>query len=280
MSSFQDTQAEDQKKNDRRRPNGGGRKRPVGERAEGAAERTERPKVDRPPAVPFPAELMDKTSTGIVNATVRRGRVKFGFINLGNDEKANDVPRIYFSFENVPDTDVILRRGYPVTFTAKTDDKGRTHAVDVKLTEAGKPIAAEREAYVAQKKADRAAANAAAAAAAAAKPKAAKAPKEARAPREKRETAPRAPRPPREDRPMTIKVTCEGHKEAKNVEVNLAQSVGRLKAVAMAAFEGCPATYNVYHIGPDGSEVYLTRSLLNKLTSNDTVHLGEPKEKA
>jgi len=210
--------------------------------------------------------LIGKTSTGIVNAVVRRGKARFGFINIGNDEKANDVARIYFSYENVPD-EVILRRGYPVEFLAKHDDKGRVNAVDVKLTEGGKSVAVEREALVAQKRAERIAAGGTAAPAVG----------------EARERKPRAPRPPRkplEDRLVTLRVTCAGHNDAKQIEVNLAHSVGKLKAVASTAFEA-PLTYNVYHVTAENPEgLFLTRSILNKLTASDTIHLGEPKEKA
>jgi len=265
MSSFQENQADD-KKERRRRPTGNRRRKP----SEDAAER---PKVERPPAVPFPSDLIGKNCTGIVNAVVRRGRIRFGFINLGNDEKANDVPRIYFGFEGIPE-DVHFRRGYPVEFVAKLDDKGRTNAVDVKLTEGGKSVAEEREKVIAEKRADRAAAFAAAAAAGH------PIEERKRKPRPAKGKGPRGPRPPREDRPLTIKVTCAGHTEAKMLEINLSHSVGKLKNIACTAFDA-PMTYNVYHVTAENADgVYLTKSILNKFTANDAVHLAEAKEKA
>jgi len=263
MSSFQDTQAEEKKRNPRRRRTGGGnRRRPAPKDGEAATERAARPKVERPPAVPFPSELIGKVSHGIVSTVVIRGRLKYGFISLGDEEK-EDAPRVYFNFENQADPSVFIRRGYPVEFTTKLDEKDRTSAFDVKLTEAGKAISVEREAAIAQKKAERIAAG-----------EAEKGEKKPRAPRERK---PRPTRDPVEDRFVTLKVTASGHTESKNIEFNLAQSVGKLKNVALTAF-GVPVTYNVFHVtaaNPEGE--YLTKAILNTLTANDTIHLGEPK---
>jgi len=296
MSSF--AEAEDKKTNPRRRrPAGGGRRRP--EEAAPPAERVERaprPKVERPPAVPFPDNLIGKVSTGVVNSVVRRGKFKFGFINLGTtDEDATDVPRVYFTMEDATGNEFILRRGYPVEFTAKHDEKGRVNAADIKLTD--RDVAVERESLVAQKKAERAERYAA-------NPELEKADREAREKRyrdrrqqrggrgsgarpareirEPREARPpREPREPREDRLVTIRVTCAGQNESKKLEINLNHSVGRLKAVCLTAFEGAPGTLLLYHVSPENPEgTFLTRSILNKLTESDTIHLGESREKA
>jgi len=170
---------------------------------------------------------------------------------------------VYFNFENQADPTVFIRRGYPVEFTTKLDDKQRTSAFDVKLTEAGKVMAVEREASIAQKKAERIASG--------------EADKGEKKPRAARERKPRPPREPVEDRFVTLKVTCAGFSETKNIEFNLAQSVGKLKNVALTAF-GAPVTLNVFHVtsaNPAGE--YLTKAILNTLTANDTIHLGEPK---
>jgi len=266
MSSFQDTQAEEKKKNPRRRRTGGGTNRshtpPDGEEKP-AGERASRPKLERPPAVPFPPELIGKVSVGIVSTVVIRGRLKYGFISLGTEEKETD-PRVYFNFENQADPTVFIRRGYPVEFVTKLDDKQRTSAVDVKLTEAGKTVAAEREASIAEKKAERAATEGTE--------------QRERKPRAGRERKPRPPREPVEDRFVTLKVTCDGHTESKNIEFNLALSVGKLKNVALTAFDA-PVSLNIFHVTaahPEGE--YLTRTIMNQLTTNDTIHLGEPKK--
>ena len=268
MSSFQDTQAEEKKKNPRRRRTGGGnRRRPAPKEGDAAApEKAPRQKIERPPATPFPAELIGKVSHGIVSTVVIRGRLKYGFIALGAEDK-EDAPRVYFNFENQADPTVFIRRGYPVEFNTKLDEKQRTSAFDVKLTEAGKTLAVEREASIAQKKAEKAAAAAAAGSTE-------KAEKKPRAPRERK---PRPPREPVEDRFVTLKVTCAGHAESKNIEFNLDLSIGKLKNVALTAFDA-PVSYNVFHVTsakPEGE--YLTRAIMNTLTSNDTIHLGEPK---
>jgi len=274
MSSFQDTQVEEKKKfNRRRKPTGnGGRRRPGVAKEDGAApaeksERPERParaprvRAERPPAVPFPSELIDKSTTGVVTAIIRRGRLKFGFINLGNDEKANDVARVYFTFENVADADVILRRGYPVEFVTKLDDKQRTSAYDIKLTEAGKGVAAQREIELTQKRAERAAADPTLAA-------------------EQATRAPRAPRVFREDRIVSLRVTADGHADAKTLDLNLTHSVGKLKNTIATAFDA-PITLNIYHVTAENPEgVFLTRTILNNLVAGDSIHLGEPREKA
>jgi hypothetical protein len=268
MSSFQENQPEDKKKSGgfRRRRTGGGGNRRRAPLKEGEEKPAPRPKVDRPPATPFPPELIGKVVNGIVSTVVIRGRIKYGFIALGNEDNESD-PRVYFNFENQADPSVFIRRGYPVEFVCKLDEQQRTSAFDVKLTEAGKVMAVEREAAIAQKKAERAAAGPA--------PEAERQPRTAAAPRERK---PRPPREPREDRFVTLKVTCQGHAETKNIEFNLAQSVGKLKNVASTAFDA-PVTMNVFHVtasNPEGE--YLTKEIMNKMTDNDAIHLGDPKK--
>jgi len=237
----------------RRRPAGGRPKRTEGEDAAPGAEPRERVKRERPATVPVPPEMVGKSSVGWVTDIIRRGRLKFGFINVGPDEKpVGEVPRIYFSFENLAETDSFLRRGYPVEFTIQNDEKARPYAANVKLTAKGRELAAEKEAAIAKQKAERG-----------------DAPR--RAPRERK---------PMEERLVVLKVTCEGKAEEKSIEFNVAQSVGKLKNVACTAFEA-PITYNVFHVSAENPKgEYLTKSVLSKMNSGDAIRLAEPTEEA
>jgi hypothetical protein len=256
MSSSQDAKTGDKEKSTRRRSTGSGRRRnnrgpKKAEDATGAAgETTERVKRERPASIPVPPELVGKSAVGYVTDIVRRGRFRFGFINIGAEEKpVGEVPRIYFNFESLAESEPYLRRGYLVEFTVQNDEQGRPFASGVKLTEKGKELAKEREAKIAEQRAERG-----------------EAPK--RAPRERR--------PPMEDRNVVLKVTCQGKSEEKSIEFNVAQSVGKLKNVACTAFEA-PITYNVFHVtkeNPKGE--FLTKSVLSKMNDGDAIHLAEP----
>jgi hypothetical protein len=217
-------------------------------------------------------DLVGKKSVGFVTAVVRRGRLKFGFINLGPEEKPeSETPRIYFSFTGLPEGEAVLRKGYQVEFVAAADDKGRPYATDIKLTEAGKKYATEREAAIAQQRIERAAEGGA-----------------PREPRERKERAPREAREPREprerrvveERLISLNVSCEGKSEVKTLEFNANQSVGRVKNVACTAFDA-PIEYNVFHVSSEAPQgVYLTKSLLVKLNSGDSIRLAAPVEPA
>jgi len=260
MSSSQDAKTGDAEKSARRRRPTGNRRRFAGrpKRAEGedaapGTEPRERVKRERPETVPVPPEMVGKAAVGFVTDIIRRGRLKFGFINVGAEEKpVGEVPRIYFSFENLAEPDSFLRRGYPVEFTIQNDEKARPFAAGVKLTAKGKELAAEKEAAIAQQKAERG-----------------DAPR--RAPRERK---------PQEERLVTLKVTCEGKAEEKSIEFNVAQSVGKLKNVACTAFEA-PITYNVFHVTKENRNgEYLTKSVLSKMNDGDAIRLAEPTEEA
>jgi len=268
MSSAQIPQSEDRKKNSRRRkPSGGSRRRAPKKDGESSGEprapREPRVKVERAPSLPVPSDLVGKRTVGLVSAIVRRGRLKFGFISLGTEEIAeNESVKIYFSFESLSDPNLFLRRGYPVEFTVNLDEKGRSFASDIMLTAAGVTVAAEREAAIAQRKLERGA------------EEKFDGPKKERAPREPRE------RKPLEEKPVVLKVTCEGKSEVKFIEFNMAQSVGKLKNIATTHFDA-PVHYNVFHLSPAAPQgVFLTKSILVKLNTNDAIHLAEPKDVA
>jgi len=264
--SSQEAHTEDKKKSSfrRRRPSGDGNRRRRGPReprdapaAEGDADK---PRTPRPPSVPVPPEMIGKHCVGIITAIIRRGRVKFGFIHIG-DEKTptTEAPRIYFSFQYLKDTSLILRKGYNVQFTVKKDEKDRPHAADIELTEAGKIGAAEREASIAQKRSEREASGESA----------------EHADRERR---PRRPRKVLEEKNVVLKVTCDGVTGSKDITFDLNQSIGKLKNTASTAFEA-PVTHNVYHVtkeNPKGE--FLTKAILSGLVAGDHVHLGEPRE--
>jgi len=260
MSSAQQPTTGDKERNPRRRRPGGSRRRTTGPRkSEGEATSAEpRVRKERPVSLPFPMELIGKKSVGLVAAIVRRGRLKFGFINLGLEEKPEtETARIYFSFDHLSDADLFLRRGYPVEFVSLADEKGRPYANEIKLTENGKQVAAEREATISQQRLERSAEESSA-------------PKRERAPRERRE------RKAVEPRPLSLTVTCDGKSGSKIIEFDVAQSVGKLKNVACTEFEA-PIHYNVFHVAKEG-QVFLTKAILVTLSARDTIHLAEPKD--
>ena len=244
----------------RRRPQGsGGRRR--GPRRSGAA-KTEasgeaaapRERKERPESVPVPASFTGLTKVGVVSAIIRKGRVKFGFINIcPGPEIDESAPRIYFSFAQLADSTTTIRRGYVVSFKCSLDETGRAFADGIDLTEEGKRIAAAKEVEIAARRAERPAEDGD-------KPAAAK---RERAPRERRQ---------QEDKFVDLKVTCEGKAETKTITFNFAQSVGKLKNVATTAFEA-PVEYNVFHEG-----VFLTKALLVTLQEGDKIHLAAPKD--
>jgi len=197
---------------------------------------------------------------GIISAVVRKGRLRFGFIHIGEIElPEEDKPRIYFNFEEFVDKTVIPRRGYIVEFTCKADDKGRPYASEVSLTEEGKVYAAEREAAIAAKKAERVVEGEGNT-----RPASTSAPRERR-PREKRIV---------EGKKITLLVGLVGGKERKEIVVDLSQSIGRLKTNAAALFEA-PNHFNVFH-----NDTFLTKAILIGLNDRDLILIGEPRETA
>jgi len=237
------------------RRRGGGKK--GGEGGDAAEAKEPREKKERPPSTPVPPDFIGQTKTGVVSVIVRKGRVRFGFIHLCPGPEIDEAaPRIYFSFNDLADSDVTVRRGYIVTLKCSKDEQDRAYATEISLTEEGKTIAAEREAEIAKRKVETGAEGGE-------KPK--------KAPRERKAV---------EDKFVNLRVTCEGKEEEKVLSINAAQSVGKLKNVATTAFEA-PVEYNVFHVTAENPEgVFLTKAILLTLVENDKLHLAAPKEEA
>ena len=244
----------------RRRPNGGrrrGPRKPAGEKAEGAVAEAAAPRErrERPESIPVPAAFVGQTKVGVVSAIIRKGRVRFGFINIcAGPEIDENTPRIYFSFAQLADAATTIRRGYVVSFKVSNDEQGRAFAEYIALTEEGKKIAAAKEADIAQKRVERPVVEGEAAV--------------KRAPRERRVA---------EDKLVTLNVTCEGKTGTKAIEFNFAQSVGKLKNIATTAFDA-PVEYNVFHVSAaNPAGVFLTKAILVTLGAGDQLHLAAPK---
>jgi len=138
------------------RRRGGGKK--GGEGGDAAEAKEPREKKERPPSTPVPPDFIGQTKTGVVSVIVRKGRVRFGFIHLCPGPEIDEAaPRIYFSFNDLADSDVTVRRGYIVTLKCSKDEQDRAYATEIALTEEGKTIAAEREAEIAKRKVENAA---------------------------------------------------------------------------------------------------------------------------
>lgn len=264
MSAIVESQAEGTKPVSRRirkRPSGGARKRgrgKTGEKAEGAAaaDAAPREKKERPESVPVPPSFVGQNKVGIVSAIIRKGRVKFGFINIcPGPEIDESAPRIYFSFAQLADSATTIRRGYQVSFLVSADEQQRAFADKVALTEEGKKVAAAKEIEIAARKTERPAATTEEGE----KPK--------RAPRERKVA---------EDKLVVLHVTCEGHADAKPITFNFAQSVGKLKNIATTEF-AAPVEYNVFHVD-NNNHVFLTKAILLTLNAGDKLHLAAPKD--
>lgn len=217
-------------------------------------------KRERPDMVPVPQELVGKAAEGTVVSVIRKGKYNFGFISLstGDDFDDNKYPRIYFNPSYLADSSLYLRRGYVVKFNVSNDEEGRSVAKDIDLTEAGKKIKTEREAIIAQKRSERQQQQ----------------PKEAAVTRRRRE-----PRRQREYKKITLKVLKAGSDIEKSIEFALNQSIGKLKSIATKELEA-PIEYSVFHVTSENPEgVFLTKSILNKLTDNDIIRLA-PKPEA
>lgn len=199
---------------------------------------------------------------GIVSAVVRKGRLRFGFIHIGDISlPEEEKPRIYFNFVEFADETVIPRRGYLVEFTCKSDPKDRPYASDISLTEEGKVYAAEREAAIAIKKAEKAAEGEANG-----RPVSTSAPRESRRPLRERRVV--------EGKKISLQVSLVGGSEKKSIVVDLSQSIGRLKTNAAALFDA-PNHFNVFH-----NDTFLTKAILSGLNDDDLIQIGEPRETA
>jgi hypothetical protein len=242
-------------------------------RGRGSDESNEEPRQPREiravSNVPVPTELIGHSSIGVVTAIIRRGRLKFGFISIGDGTRPTlEVPRVYFSFSHLKDTSLIIRKGYKVAFVLKNDDQERPYASEIELTEEGKTEAVEREAIIAQKRSENTGFRGETSTANVAAPSS----------DYKKKPRPIRPRKIPEPNVINLKVKCEGKTGEKIIPFDVTQSIGKLKSVAATEFEA-PLTFNVYFVNdanPNG--LFLTKSLLNSVTENDTILLAQPKD--
>jgi cold shock CspA family protein len=234
-----------------------------------ATESAPRERRPRPTPAPVPEDMHGKKHVGVVSVLVRKGKFNFGFITVGEGENA---PQVYFNPSCLAeDNKVYMRRGYEVEFMCSKDSEGRSTAQDIRLTANGEATKAERDAAYQAKRAERTAAPAAAATPAEATP----------APATENNGQRRGKKFLRKPRvrgtPVTVNVACHGKEGEKAIDIHTQINIGRLKGLAITAF-GAPTNYSVYHVSADGSHVFLNRDILAKLTSNDKLYLGEPKE--
>jgi hypothetical protein len=235
-----------------------------GEKPTGGIKREMRDSAPRPVSLPIPSEMVDKPITGNITAIIKRGRLKFGFIHLGEvSEIDEDAPRVYFSFAELTDEKITLRKGYHVQFICKVDDKDRQYAAGITLTEAGVKLAAQREDEIEKNRSVRVAPS----------DKVERSERPERAERE-RKPRERKERKPVEEKNVTLMVKCVGYDEMKEITFNVNESLGRLKNVATSAF-GAPISYNVYY-----DNVFLSKSILLELGDKAVIHLAAPKEDA
>lgn len=258
MSAIVDTQAEKPTSTrSRRRPSGSRKRGPRKSAAEGTTGEAAAPRErkERPESTPVPPSFVGQNKVGVVSAIVRKGRVKFGFINICNGPEIDEAaPRIYFNFAALADSAVTIRRGYIVSFKVSADETQRAFAENIALTEEGKKVAAAKDAEIAARRTTKPA-------------EAEDSEKPKRAPRERK---------PQPERLVNVVVTCEGKPGSQTLSINQAQSVGKLKNVATTAFEA-PVEYNVFHIAADG-HVFMTKAILVALQEGDKIHLAAPKE--
>jgi hypothetical protein len=206
---------------------------------------------------------------GIVSTVIRKGRIKFGFINIVDSSKPTneEQPRIYFNFTYLTDPSTTIRKGYEVAFECKLDESGRSFASGIGLTEEGVKIAAAREEAIALEgrgsdKKQLAGAGGAGEAAGAAPRK--------RAPRLRSRGSRSAVVPGREQRLVSLAVVLEGKpEEVKSVQADLNQSVGVLKTEAVLLFSAAQ-TLKVFYQGE-----YLTTKQFEQLKENDLIELRE-----
>jgi hypothetical protein len=186
---------------------------------------------------------------------LKKGRARFGFIRINDGNEFS--PSIYFTLQQYRGTE-FLRRGYVVDFTVSVDEQGRNYAAEINLSEESKAAAAEWNSKYEQRRNERAG-------------------DESAPPAPRR--SPRQPRKEFDDRSITLRATCEGHKEEKTVQFQTSRSVGKLKSIVTIEF-GAPLEYKVYHLPTEdpASGIFLTKSVLATLKDNDRVHLGASKE--
>jgi hypothetical protein len=212
--------------------------------------RTRKP---RPENIPVSNEMVGETLTGIVLSVIRKGKMRFGFIGIGKDiTNEQEMPRIYFNIMELSDRSVFLRRGYEVQFEVKKDSQDRPFASGIILTEDGKKVAAEREEYIAKRRAEN--------------------------PEEQGKRSTRDRRTPGEDKVVSIRISCEGKTDIRTMEFNLRDSMGRLKAAVSKEFD-VETPMNLYLVTKDNpTGLFLTKQLLASMDPSDIVNLSEKKE--
>lgn len=229
----------------------------------------------RETAVAVPKEFAGQNKNGVICEIIKKDKNRFGFIYIGDGaDLGAESPRIYFNFSESgewKEEAFVPRRGYQVAFQCGLDAQERAFASNIVLTEAGKTTAAEREEAI--KAGGGRAAGGAKPAAKAAAPKKEKAAAAAAGaedkPKEPRVRQRRA-RNPENDRKINLKVTCKGKEGEQTIEVNLSETIGKLKHSATRAFE-CPVEFTVYHKG-----AFLTKEAYLALQDGDSVELAEP----
>lgn len=249
----------------RRRPSGprGPRKAPADGSAAAGKESTEAaPRAPRQASVPVPDSMIGTTTTGVVSSTFKRYKNAYGFIAIGEGESA---PSIYFNFADLSEDNQGLRKGYEVEFQCTKDERDRSVAKNIVLTEKGKAAKAAWEADYETRKKERAASAPATAAADASAPSA-----EEKKPRTRK---PRAPAP--EGTPLTLLVSAHDVSGEKTIEAHNLINIGKLKNLAASAL-GATGQYSLYHIDASGSKVFLTRSVIEGLSNNSKIFLDEP----
>lgn len=210
-------------------------------------------KKPRDPPTPLPENLVGKASVGTISTVITRarGKVQFGFIELGDKlTNAEDSPRIYVNFKD-DEKDIRYRRGYQVNFTCKVDDENRQFASDLSLTDEGKVQLADFEKLLAEKKAA-----------------------EGDKPKKPVETQKRKKRSKKVLEPKIVKLslTCEGKPEVKEIQFDVNQGLGRLKRIAAQEFE-LPLTISMH----DSGKVFLTKAKLQEMTDGNTVGITVDK---
>ena len=258
--------------NRRRRPQGGKRNKSENTPSKDATatvvpEKIVAPKRERSPLVPPPSESFGQRVIGVVNTVIRKGKLNFGFLTIGSAEATVDesTPRIYFNPSCVAEEGkVILRRGYTVEFTVEKDEQSRAIAKDIKLTPEGAKTRDEREAAIAERRAERQQVQ-----------KEEKVSTEIKTEENKEGRGkPKRVRQRKEGRKITLNAKAEGCSEEKTVEINVNQNIGKLKVMASKEL-GITAETSVYFNGE-----FLTKAILRKLNDNDTIVLGPKRESA
>lgn len=253
MSSEAETE---QKKNSSRRRTAGksrDKQNKDGEQ-DGEKKSSQRRRKDKVVYGPLPKDDLNKELVGRVAVVIRNAVAKsfYGFITVGEaaPESAN-TPSVYFDQRDVPEEYGRLRPGYIVTFTAKSFEGDKIKAVDMKLTDKGKEIQTEREAYLAEQKA-----------------------KEADKPADpvpKADVPKKASSKQRKKKEINLKATCEGDPETKELTFDILLSVGRLKRKLYYLFKK-----DGYSIYKDGE--FLTGKVLKSLQEGDTINYAPEKK--